>query len=228
MCEPAWKGALLGSSTLFGKLLTLPILPPLADKYGRRRFWVAGRILECILYSVLMFTRSWTVMLCVMTGFGMMSTTRLTIGITYLQELFPKSHQTYILVTMFVECALIYVACTLYFWIISKDWFSFVLIGYILCILTTLVTFLVPESPRLLFSLGHIEQGKATLDRIAWYNCMKPLDWEDSGNVACIDEIKAHLAKMNTSGSKVAYFRHMDALPGVYTQAKNDEVGYVI
>ena len=91
MCEPDWKAAILGSLLLFGMLITLPILPCLADRYGRKKFFIAGRIAEFLMYSVLMFTTSWYVMAAIMFGFGMTSTTRLTIGITYLIELFPKN-----------------------------------------------------------------------------------------------------------------------------------------
>lgn len=83
MCEPDWKGALLGSISLFAMLISLPVLPPLSDKFGRKWFFIAGRFVECILYTVLMFTESWLVMLMVMGGFGLTSTARLTIGLTY-------------------------------------------------------------------------------------------------------------------------------------------------
>jgi len=92
MCEPDWKGAMLGSAGFFGQLLTLPILPLLADKFGRKNFFLGGRVIETILFSVLMYTTNWFVMVGVMLGFGMLATSRLTIGITYLVELFPKKH----------------------------------------------------------------------------------------------------------------------------------------
>ena len=157
MCEPDWKGALLGSAAFFGTLLTLPILPPLADKYGRKNIFVAGRIIELILYSILMVTKDWYVMLGVMLGFGMLATTRLTIGITFLVELFPKKHQTSVVSFLFTEWSLIYIMCTLFFWKLGKDWFTFVAIGYVLCLVTLFMSFFVPESPRALFSLGKIE-----------------------------------------------------------------------
>ena len=49
-------------------------------------------MIELILYSVLMFTTSWYVMVGIMLGFGMLAVSRMTIGITYLVELFPKKH----------------------------------------------------------------------------------------------------------------------------------------
>ena len=177
MCEPAWKGALLGSISLFAMLATLPFLPPLADKYGRKWFFVGGRIVECILYTVLMSTSSWTVMLAVMGGFGLTATTRMTIGITYMQELFPTNRQVLILVMFWCEGSLIYMACTIYFWKVSRDWFNFQLVGYILCLLTTALSFFMPESPRFLLAHGRIEEFKKAIDLVAKINFRTKFDW---------------------------------------------------
>jgi len=177
MCEPDYKGALLGSISLFAMLATLPFLPPLADKYGRKWVFVVGRFIECILFTILMSTSSWTLMMAVMAGFGMTTTTRMTVGITYMQELFPTHRQVLILVMFWVEGSLIYMLCTIYFWKISKDWFNFVLIGYILCILTTGLSLIVPESPRLLLAQGRIEEFKKALDFVAKVNFRPKFDW---------------------------------------------------
>jgi len=48
-----------------------------------------------------MLTKNWFVMVGVMLGFSMLATTRLTIGITYLVELFPKKHQTSVVSFLF-------------------------------------------------------------------------------------------------------------------------------
>lgn len=152
MCEPDWKGAILGSCTLWGMLLTLPILPPLADKYGRKKLFFTGRLIDSILYSVLMTTESWAVMLFVMTGFGMCATMRLTIGVTYLLELFPKKTQTRVIVFHFCEASLVYAAYTVYMWMFGNNWFDFVLVGYTLSLLTLCMLYFIPDSPRLLLS----------------------------------------------------------------------------
>ena len=188
MCEPAWKGALLGSCGLWGMLLTLPILPPLADKYGRKKFFIAGRLIESVLYTVVMTTESWAVMLCVMMGFGLCSTTRITIGLTYLLELFPSKAQTRTVVINFTEATAIYASYTVYMWMFGKNWFDFVMVGYILCLLTVCMSFFIPDSPRLLFSQGRIEEGKRALDFIVKVNCKPAIDWSKIDLSICTDE----------------------------------------
>ena len=178
MCEPDWKAAFLGSAIFFGQLLTLPILPPLADKFGRKKFFIGGRCIEFVLYTILMFTTNWFVMVGLMLGFGMLATSRLTIGITYLIELFPKKHQANIVSLFFTETSLIYIMCTIYFWKLGKDWFNFLFLGYLICILTLILSCFVPESPRALFYLGKIEEGKKALDFIAKVNRKPAFDWD--------------------------------------------------
>jgi len=68
--------------------------------------------------------------------------------------------------------------CTLYFWKLGKDWFNFVAVGYVICIVTLILSFFVPESPRALFTLGKIEEGKKALDFIAKVNRQPAFDWD--------------------------------------------------
>ena len=208
MCEPDWKGAILGSVVILAQLLTLPILPTLADKYGRKIFFISGRIIELLCYSILMFTTSWYVMLGLMIGFGLTSTTRLTIGITYLVELYPKRLQTKILSVFFSESSLTYIICTVYFWKMGKDWFNFVAVGYTLCILSLIVSFFVPESPRTLFALGRIEEGKKALDFMAKINRMPAFDW---------DKINLSVVHRCLENQKERFvFRQIDAFSAVF------------
>ena len=65
----------------------------------------------------------------------------------------------------------------MFFWKLSEDWFNFVAIGYSICVVTLCLSFLVPESPRALFSLGKIEQGKIALDFVAKVNRKPAFDW---------------------------------------------------
>ena len=117
-------------------------------------------------------------MVGIMLGFGMLAVSRITIGITYLVELFPKKHQSSVVSLLFTESSLIYIMCCLYFWKLGKDWFNFIAIGYALSIVTLILSFFIPESPRALFTLGRIEEGKKALDFIAKVNRKPAFDWD--------------------------------------------------
>ena len=177
MCEPAWKGALLGSIALFGSLVTMPFLPYLSDKYGRKWFWVGGHVFEVVCYSVLLFTTSWTVMIVVMAGFGLTTTTRLIVGFTYLTEIFPKNRQVAVVTINLVENSVVYILGTIYFWQISTNWFYFDLLGYIVSVVTCILAFFIPESPRFLLAHGKVEETKKAINLIARLNFKPPIDW---------------------------------------------------
>ena len=178
MCEPAWKGALLGSVSFASMLLTLAVLPSLADKYGRKYIFLCGRVVDCIIFTLLLWTRSWEGMVFLMACFGMTHTTHTNIGRVYLQEFFPKKRQAFAMFLIFGEVCLIGMLVTFYFWKLGRDWFDIVLVGYPTCLLTTVMAFFVPESPRILFVQGRIEEAKRAFDFMARLNRKPCLDWD--------------------------------------------------
>lgn len=79
----------------------------------------------------------------------------------------------------FIEEASIYVIAIIYFWLISKHWFYYTLVGYIWQILTVLLVGFLPESPRFLVSVGKLDEAKKSLETIARWN-RKELVWDES------------------------------------------------
>ena len=84
MCEPEWKGGLLGSVLYFFWCITLLFVPRLADKFGRRWLYLVSRLCECLLYTASMLTNDYWVMLGIMSTFGFAATGRLNVSAVYL------------------------------------------------------------------------------------------------------------------------------------------------
>ena len=57
-----------------------------------------------------------------------------------------------------------------YFACLSKHWFGYILVGYIMQIIGTICVFFVPESPKYLFKKGLKEETAQVLNRIAKKN----------------------------------------------------------
>lgn len=178
MCEPHWKAALLCSIIFIGQVLTAPFLPAVADKVGRKKVFLAARLLEVVLFPVMLSTRSWVTLLVVNLLFGMLTTGRLTVGIPYMQELYPKARQTGPLSRLMQDQSFIYLACTFFFWKLSKRSVIYLSFAYGVSLTTTGLCFFLPESPRFLFAVGRIKEAKAAIDRIALFNKSPKIDWE--------------------------------------------------
>ena len=108
----------------------------------------------------------------------------------------------------FSESSLTYILCTIYFWKVGKDWFDFVAVGYTICFISLILSFLIPESPRTLFALGKIDEGKQALDFIAKVNHQTPISW---------DEVDCSVVHQRLANPKDRFvFRQIDAFALVF------------
>jgi len=122
----------LGSVYFIGYLLTLLWVPRYADRIGRKVMFTWGMVVMVILYTVLMFTRHFYVMLFTIFLFGCMASVRQIIGWVYFMELLPKQNQTSSAVIFTIIDGTTYLLVTIYFWLISKQWVYIISFGYLL------------------------------------------------------------------------------------------------
>jgi len=168
---------MIGACFFLGWTCTLLWLPAIADRRGRKNiFWLAMFAQLC-LFVGLLTTRNLIVMLFIMFSFGGLSAVRVGVGYVYLMEMLPRSKQTSVTSGWNTQEALIYVFATIYFWKISRHWFWFVLIGFVWQILSCVLLFWMPESPRYLITVGKLEEARKAFSVIARFN-RKKLEWD--------------------------------------------------
>ena len=138
-------------------------MPKLGDIYGRKPVFSVSAVLNATLYTVLMVTESLTVLTVVSFMFGMISSLRVNIGYVYLIEFMPKSWQSTMGSVWSVIEGSIYVMATLSFWLLTRNWFFFVSIGYFLALASACTVWLLPESPRYLIETQQIEEAELCL-----------------------------------------------------------------
>ena len=109
-------------------------------------------------------------MIFIFFGFGAASSIRINIGYIYLMEVLPKKAQTPVTSGWNVQEAAIYVAATIYFWKISKHWQYFLLIGWIFNVISVVLLFFMPESPRWLIQVGKLDEARKAFAFIAKLN----------------------------------------------------------
>ena len=84
--------------------------------FGRKWVFTIGMGIDLLLYTVMFFTHSVDVMICVIFGFGALSSIRVNVGYVYLMELVPTKKQAlHGTIWNNSEC-LIYPLAVIYFW----------------------------------------------------------------------------------------------------------------
>ena len=101
---------------------------------------------------------------------------RLNVGVPYMNEWFPRKNQTLVQVVRLMEQALVHCFCISFYWAIGSHSSTMLVTGYVMCLVSTILTLPFPESPRFLLSVGKTEEFKKAIDMMARWNGKK-VDW---------------------------------------------------
>ena len=92
MCEPDWKGSLIGTVFYVSWCLSLLILPHQADKIGRRGIYLCSRLAETLLFVGTMLTTNYWLMAGLLICFGIAAAGRINVGTVFLVEWLPRGN----------------------------------------------------------------------------------------------------------------------------------------
>jgi MFS family permease len=178
VCAPGWKLGMIGSVVFIGWVLTLAWVPRLSDMYGRKYIFMIGMLADLSMFICIFFTKSLNWMIVIFFVIGLATTSRVDIGFVYMMELVPKRNQIFYASLYNIFEGSILLIATVYFWVISKDWFWFVMIGFALQVFNFIAIQFLPESPRLLVELGRLDEARVAFEKIAKWNG-KELHWDE-------------------------------------------------
>ena len=92
MCEPDWKGSLIGTVFYVAWCLSLLILPRQADKVGRRWIYLGSRLAECLFFAGALLATNYWLMVGLLICFGISAAGRINVGTVLLVEWFPRAN----------------------------------------------------------------------------------------------------------------------------------------
>ena len=187
MCAPRWQVGLISSAYFIGYSITLLWLPLLADKYGRRKIFISGTIIDLFFYTGIMWTTNLHVMITLSFFEGLAASCTQTVGYVYMMELLPLRRQSlFTSIYSGYDTCLTYLIATIYFRFISNHWFYLAAFGYFLQIISVSLVWFLPESPKILVELNRLDEAELAMIRIAWFGGkdFDPMDLNDINNGA--------------------------------------------
>lgn len=169
-CDSGFKIGLLGSALFAGWAATLLILSPLGDIYGRKRPFWWGQVFRTIIFSVILLSKSYWLTVSMLFLVGTSQCFAISIGFNYLMELVGKPYRSAWGAAWMVNEDFVTVLSTIYFGLISKKWFPFLFLGYIVQWISMIGTYFLPESPVWLVSTQQYEEADIVFEKIASWN----------------------------------------------------------
>ena len=178
VCMSPGKIGFIGSSIFIGWFISLVFVPRLADLYGRKKLMIGGLLGIFLAYTVLMFTESYSLFVAAFFICGVLSTVRIQVCIIYMFENMPGRSISTSMTVFFCLEAVLGIWGSVYFTWVSKDWFWFLLQGYVMQALGAILVFCIPESPKWLVKSGLTSEAKVVLDSIAERNSAEKVNSE--------------------------------------------------
>lgn len=166
-CVPGSKMGFIGASYFIGWTATCLIIPPLADRIGRKYVYRVALTLNIFAMIGLVLSRSLNLTIGIITFIGVITAGRILVGYVYACDfLTPKWRILYGTLNITIDGTTTLWAA-LYFDFVSKRAIYFECFGILLAIMALVLhCILVPESPFWLLKKGKLDEGRAALERV--------------------------------------------------------------
>lgn len=194
MCVEKNKIGLIGSMYFAGWFATTLIIPPLADKIGRKWISFVSIVVTSFTMIVVLFSRSVDLTIAMFFLMGACCPGRASVSYVYLNEfLTPKWRIAWGTAWGLIDGST-YIILTFYFDFLSNRYFYISSVGVIWAILSAIgILVAMPESPLWQMMTGRFEKGHLTLKKIMRMN----------GVIVPDDEILALKEDPNLSPTRV-------------------------
>jgi putative MFS transporter len=168
-CDPDWEIGLIGSMYFAGWCCTLLWVPRLADIYGRKWLNFGSLAFETVLFVVMYFTHSITVVMVCMFFTGACLSGKSTVLYVYAQEFLPARNKTIFgsVLNAADGSTLLWTSIMFAYFPYWKPLYYFIMIAHVVCLV---VLFFMPESFVFYYSRKRYDDARRVLSIIAKFN----------------------------------------------------------
>lgn len=181
LCEPKYKIGLLGSFYFAGVVLTILWVPLISDRcFGRRKIFLISYTIFIIGFSGLIWSHSLIETYVYMFIIGACFPGRIIIGLTYLIEFFNPDQAKNVVTYFFLSEPIFLILLTAWYQFIDRSWFAIFIITLV-CISVAFVwyIFMVPESPKWLYTFKFYGEARRVLSEVAEFNGATKSDYDE-------------------------------------------------
>ena len=145
---------MMGSAFFLGLCIGLPLVPPMGDKYGRKKVFSYTIWITFVVQILMMFSQSFYLTLFTIFASGVLWNGKNIVGLSYAEEFLPANRSKDVITAMFVIGSVCMLAVPVYFLTISNDWIPIGIMMLVWTLLSILIMPNVPESPKFLYEKG--------------------------------------------------------------------------
>ena len=129
--------------------------------------------------TVMIFSTSRVFTYCLVFIFGLAMPPRVFVGYIYAMEFLPLDKTQSMTALLMGTDGLVPLMAALWFLFVSKNWKTLFVVATILIYLTLILVWTMPESPKFLLAKGSYTEARAVMTRIAKYNRVKTLAFNE-------------------------------------------------
>lgn len=156
---------------MVGMFIGFFIWPPYSDTYGRRLIFIGTMILSTIAQGVILFTSSIHKLFLFMIILGVTFSGKNIVALNFAIECVPQQKKKFVVSLYWGVELLSIILWSFYYQKLDKNWFPLQAIYFGVGIFVLmLAVFVLPESPKYLYSKQMFQEARESLKFIAWLN----------------------------------------------------------
>lgn len=162
VCTPETLVGLMGSFYFLGFGISSGILPPLADKFGRKYTYFFDVLTQTIAYLVIFFSKNIYLTIACYLVVGLCAGGRVAIGTTYMNEFLPLKNQNSATTMVNVHDSSVMILQALYYYFYPY-WKPLHIGGLAFAGFIMVAIQIIPESPKFYYVRGDYDNCRKSL-----------------------------------------------------------------